>query len=57
MSTLKTHIYGIKLVNHQFYDIKNEQKVGMLLQKKNTRGVGISSMMKSIYIPPYNHTH
>ena len=33
MSTLETHIYGIKLVNHQFYDIKNKQKVGMLLQK------------------------
>ena len=37
---------------------KNEQKVGMLLQKRtDTRGVGISSMRKSIYIPPYNHTH
>ena len=36
----------------------NEQKVGMLLQKRtDTRGVGISSMRKSIYIPPYNHTH
>ena len=35
---------------------KNEQKVGMLLQKRtDTRGVGISSMRKSI--SPYNHTH
>ena len=29
----------------------NEQKVGMLLQKRtDTRGVGISSMRKSIYL-------
>ena len=34
----------------------NEQKVGMLLQKRaDTRGVGIS--IEEIYIPPYNHTH
>ena len=32
----------------------NEQKIGMLLQKRtDTRGVGISNMN----IPPYNHTH
>ena len=37
---------------------KYKQKVGMLLQKRtDTRGVGISSMRKYIYIPPYNHTH
>ena len=39
----------------------NEQKVGMLLQKRtNTRGVGISSMRKSIYLlttTPTSHTH
>ena len=39
----------------------NEQKVGMLLQKRrDTRGVGISSMRKSIYIlttTPSSHTH
>ena len=41
--------------------IKNEQKVGMLLQKRtNTRGVGISNMRKSIYLltaTPTSHTH
>ena len=40
---------------------KNEQKVGMLLQKRtDTRGVGISSMRKSIYLHttiPTSHTH
>ena len=40
---------------------KNEQKVGMLLQKRtDTRGVGISSMRKSIYLlttTPSSHTH
>ena len=47
---------------------KNEQKVGMLLQKRtDTRGVGISSMRKSIYLltttpidfppSPTSHTH
>ena len=40
---------------------KNEQKVGMLLQKRtDTRGVGLSSMMKSIYLlttTPTSHTH
>ena len=39
----------------------NEQKVGMLLQKRtDTRGVGISSMRKSIYLlttTPSSHTH
>ena len=39
----------------------NEQKVGMLLQKRtDTRGVGISSMRKSIYLlttTPTSHTH
>ena len=43
----------------------NEQKVGMLLQKRtDTRGVGISSMRRSIYMyiyllttTPTNHTH
>ena len=39
----------------------NEQKVGMLLQKRtDTRGVGISSMMKSLYLlttTPSSHTH
>ena len=30
----------------------NEQKVGMLLQKRTDTRVGISSMRKSIYIPP-----
>ena len=41
-------------------NIKNEQKVGMLLQKrKDTRGVGISSMRKSIYLltTTPSHTH
>ena len=33
---------------------KNEQKVGNAAA--DTRRVGISSMRKSIYIPPYNHT-
>ena len=41
--------------------LKNEQKVGMLLQKRtDTRGVGISSMRKSIYLlttTPSSHTH
>ena len=41
--------------------LTNEQKVGMLLQKRtNTRGVGISSMKKSIYLlttTPSSHTH
>ena len=41
--------------------LKNEQKVGMLLQKRtDTRGVGISSMSKSIYLlttTPSSHTH
>ena len=40
---------------------KKEQKVGMLLQKStDTRGVGISSMSKSIYLlktTPSSHTH
>ena len=40
---------------------KNEQKVGILLQKRtDTRGVGISSMRKSIYLlttTPSSHTH
>ena len=40
---------------------KNEQKVGMLLQKRaDTRGVGISNMRKSIYLlttTPTRHTH
>ena len=39
----------------------NEQKLGMLLQKRtDTRGVGISSMRKSIYLlqtTPSSHTH
>ena len=40
---------------------KNEQKEGMLLQKRtDTRGVGISSIRKSIYLlttTPTSHTH
>ena len=40
---------------------KNEQKVGMLLQKRtDTRGVGISNMRNSIYLlttTPTSHTH
>ena len=40
--------------------LKNEQKVVMLLQKRtDTRGVGISSMRKSIYLlttTPTSHT-
>ena len=40
---------------------KNEQKVGMLLQKRaDTRGVGISNMRKSIYLittTPTRHTY
>ena len=38
---------------------KNEQKVGMLLQKRaDTRGVGMSNMRKIyIIIPPYNLYH
>ena len=41
--------------------LKNEQKVGMLLQKRaDTRGVGISNMRKSIYLlttTTTRHTH
>ena len=40
---------------------KNDQRVGMLLQKRtDTRGVGISRMRKSIYLlttTPSSHTH
>ena len=38
----------------------NEQKVGMLLQKRTDTRVGISSMRKSIYLlttTPSSHTH
>ena len=42
------HCICIKNEKHFFL---NEQKVGMLLQKRtDTRGVGISSMRKSIYL-------
>ena len=44
-----------------FRSFKKMKKVGMLLQKRtDTRGVGISSMRKSIYIlttTPSSHTH
>ena len=61
-------VYRLMIKNIFF----NEQKVGMLLQKRtDTRGVGISSMRKSIYLltttptshtrilltTPTNHTH
>ena len=48
---------GTRMKNFFF----NEQKVGMLLQKRaDTRGVGISNMSKSIYLlttTPTSHTH
>ena len=51
------YIYMYKNEKH----LKNEQKVGMLLQKRtDTRGVGISNMRKSIYLytnTPTSHTH
>ena len=52
-----TVLYVLKNEKH----FKNEEKVGMLLQKRtDTRGVGISSMRKSIYLlttTPSSHTH
>ena len=44
--------YGfIESTDSMIYIFKNEQKVGMLLQKRtDTSGVGISSMRKSIYL-------
>ena len=50
------HFSAFHFSSSAYYNyIKNEQKVGMLLPKRtDTRGVGISSMRKSI--PPYNHT-
>ena len=40
-----------KYWNNKEKHLKYEQKVGMLLQKRtDTRGVGISSMRKSIYL-------
>ena len=42
---------GITRTRYTITHFKNEQKVGMLLQKRtDTRGIGISSMMKSIYM-------
>ena len=50
-----------KVLEQERKHFKNEQKVGMLLQKRtDTRGVGLSSMMKSIYLlttTPTSHTH
>ena len=50
---------SIKILSHSSLLI-NEQKVGMLLQKgTDTRGVRISSLMKSIYLlttTPTSHT-
>ena len=53
-----THTHTHNVIQRTKNIFKNDKKVGMLLQKRtDTRGVGISSMRKSIYIPPYNHTH
>ena len=52
------HLYITHALRKHFL---NEQKVVMLLQKRtDTRGVGISSMRKSIYLlttTPTSHTH
>ena len=58
-------IYIVVYISYNNKRTKNiffyEQKVGMLLQKRtDTRGVGISSMRKSIYLlktTPSSHTH
>ena len=59
LSTLYIYIYIVW--REEGKGVKNEQKVGMLLQKRtDTRGVGISSMRKSIYLlttTPSSHTH
>ena len=54
------HQWGVQCISYKKHFF-NEQKVGMLLQKRtDTRGVGISNMRKSIYLlttTPSSHTH
>ena len=57
-----THtVHGLNIIKERKTFKKMNKKVGMLLQKStDTRGVGISSMRKSIYLlktTPSSHTH